>query len=143
MDGLLTLHICSPRLAGAQGRALRALTHPLSVALLGGLIMAPDGPLAALLAALLAAAVTWGAWAAHGQADRAAAALLGVTSRLLEAAPSRRVLHALAAAWASERDRHAQAADPQAIAAYARLGAPHIALTPRVTPTPNLARASG
>lgn len=143
MDGVFALHACSQRLTGAQGRVLRALTHPVSAALLGALVMAPDGLLAALLGGLLAVSVAWGAWAAHGQADRSAAALLGAASRLLEAAPSRRILHAMAAAvWPSERDGHA-AADAQAVTAHARLGAPHLALTPRVTPTPTLARASG
>lgn len=136
--GTLDLQMCSPRLSGARGALLRAATHPLSAAFLGLLVMIPDGVWAALLGALLAAAVAWWAWSAQGRADRAGQALIGAASLLAEFSSWISWLASTQAGWPDSDPYDALRALNRE-----RLGAPHTCLSPRLTPTPILTRASG
>lgn len=137
--GTLDLQICSPRLSGAKGAFLRAATHPLSAAFLGFLVMIPDGVWAALPGVLLAAAVAWWAWSAQGRADRAGQALIGAANLLAEFNSLISWLASTQAEVWPDSDLHVFLPALH----RARLGAPHLCLSPRLTPTPILTRASG
>lgn len=132
------LYVCSPRLRGVRGEFLRALTHPMSAALLGFIVMIPDGVWAAVLGALLAAALAWWGWSVQDRADRAGAALLGAAGIVIEWISRPLAKHVeirpLLRAHLFRLDLDI---------CHARLGAPHSCLAPKLTPTPFLARASG
>lgn len=141
--GTLDLQICSPRLSGAKGAFLRVVTHPLSAAFLGFLVMIPDGVWAALLGTLLAVVVALWGWSAHAWADRMGKALIGAANRqnkLQEEGWA--TLGWLRCLVASEGGQQ-ESIDDLPLIHRVRLGAPHVCLSPRLTPTPILTRASG
>lgn len=134
---MIELMMCSPRASGVQGVLLRFVAHPVSAAFLGFLVMIPDGWVA-LPGALLAAAVAWWAWAAQVRAEAAGKALAGAAQIVIEWVSRRLAQHVeIRATFRS----HFLFLQDQLV--HHRLGAPHVCLAPRLTPTPILTRARG